>query len=187
MGTRTLEILPSPVLLKSQLVSLLRRIKSAAVIEGQQAKSQSSRIALSSSRAFYSEDVEMNDAHEDDAVSISDAEDNSDVEAETPRNVKPRKSTVSTVLIRTRICKILLRNKTRMRKTKAENSTFRRTRPKKLSNRCRGRAGRQRWRWRVSTWPIQQHEPNRCTDPIGPLPVHRSSLLSHSKQTTPKC
>ncbi|PCH00829.1 Small-subunit processome, Utp12 [Penicillium occitanis (nom. inval.)] len=67
-------------------------LKSAAVIEGQQAsKSHVNENSTIVESGLYSEDVEMNDAHEDDAVSISDAEDNSDVEAETPKKRQTKK------------------------------------------------------------------------------------------------
>lgn len=67
-------------------------LKSAAVIEGQQAsKSHVNENSTIVESGLYSEDVEMNDAHEDDAVSISDAEDNSDVEAETTQKRQTKK------------------------------------------------------------------------------------------------
>jgi U3 small nucleolar RNA-associated protein 5 len=67
-------------------------LKSAAVIEGQQAsKSHVNENSTIVESGLYSEDVEMDDAHEDDAVSISDAEDNSDVEAETPKKHQTKK------------------------------------------------------------------------------------------------
>ncbi|KUL84648.1 hypothetical protein ZTR_06689 [Talaromyces verruculosus] len=68
-------------------------LKSAAVIEGQQAsKSHVNENSAIVESGLYSEDVEMNDAHEDDAVSISDAEDNSDVEAETTQKRQTKKA-----------------------------------------------------------------------------------------------
>lgn len=68
-------------------------LKSAAVIEGQQAsKSHVNENSTIVESGLYSEDVEMNDAHvDDDAVSISDAEENSDVENETTQKRQTKK------------------------------------------------------------------------------------------------
>ncbi|EEA20196.1 Small subunit (SSU) processome component [Talaromyces marneffei ATCC 18224] len=68
-------------------------LKSAAVIEGQRAsKSHVNENSTIVESGLYSEDVEMNDAHvEDDAVSISDAEDHSDIETETTQKRQTKK------------------------------------------------------------------------------------------------